>query len=124
MTITGRCHCGKTTFRIEGDIPPKLTFCTCSFCSKRGALVAYYAPPQFQMTSPSADDAVYRWNTNLVAHHFCPACGCSTFSDSPAFGPDGSWDKVTRRIGVNARLFDDFDAAAVPVVVIDGKNLW
>jgi hypothetical protein len=30
----------------------------------------------------------------------------------------------TRRIGVNARLFDDFDAALAPVVVIDGKHLW
>ena len=35
-----------------------------------------------------------------------------------------SWDKSTRRIGVNARLFDGFDAAEAPVVVIDGKNLW
>lgn len=24
----------------------------------------------------------------------------------------------------NARLFDDFDLEAVPVTVIDGKNLW
>ena len=36
----------------------------------------------------------------------------------------GSWDKTTRRIGVNARLFDNFDAAMAPVAVIDGKNLW
>jgi hypothetical protein len=25
---------------------------------------------------------------------------------------------------VNARLFDNFDAAEAPVTVIDGKNLW
>jgi hypothetical protein len=25
---------------------------------------------------------------------------------------------------VNARLFDDFDAAGAPALVIDGKNLW
>jgi hypothetical protein len=35
-----------------------------------------------------------------------------------------SWDKRTRRIGVNARLFDDFVAADAAVVVIDGKYLW
>jgi len=51
-------------------------------------------------------------------------CGCGTYSDSPAFGQDGSWDGVTRRIGVNARLFEGFDAATAPVTVIDGKNLW
>ena len=123
MTITGSCHCGKTAFRIDGAIPAKLTRCTCSFCSKRGALVAYYEPAQFQLTTPTSD-ATYRWNTRLVAHHYCSECGCATFSDSPAFEPDGSWDKITRRIGVNARLFDDFDAAAAPVTVIDGKNLW
>lgn len=69
MTITGRCHCGKTAFRIEGNIPGKLTRCTCSFCSKRGALVAYYPPAQFQVTTPSAGDATYRWNTKPVPQH-------------------------------------------------------
>jgi len=123
MTITGSCHCGKTAFRIEGEIPKELTRCTCSFCSKRGALLAYYEPSQFQVT-PTTGDATYQWNTKLVAHHFCSECGCSTFSDSPAFEADGSWDKSTRRIGVNARLFDDFNAAEARVVVIDGKNLW
>jgi hypothetical protein len=56
-------------------------------------------------------EAVYRWQTKQLAHHFCPACGCSTFTDCPAFELDGKWDGVTRRIGVNARLFDGFDAA-------------
>jgi hypothetical protein len=51
-------------------------------------------------------------------------CGCGTFTDSPAFEADGSWDKSTRRIGVNARLFDNFSAADAPLTVIDGKNLW
>ena len=87
-------------------------------------LPAYYPPAQFQLTSAVADAASYRWNSKLVAHHFCPACGSGTYTDSPACKPDGSWDKHTRRIGVNARLFNDFVAADAPVVVIDGKNLW
>jgi hypothetical protein len=124
MTITGSCHCGSITFRIEGEIPPKLTRCTCSFCAKRGALYAYYQPSQFHPTTSRASVKTYRWNTRLVAHHFCATCGCATFTDSPAFEPDGSWDKSTRRIGANARLFDNFVAADAPVDVIDGKNLW
>jgi hypothetical protein len=124
MLITGSCHCGKTAFHINGELPFELTRCTCSFCSKRGALLAYFEPSQFEVTTPIGDDGIYRWNTNLVAHHFCQVCGCATFSDSPDFKADGSWDKKTRRIGVNARLFDDFDATNLPVVVIDGKNLW
>lgn len=124
MIITGSCHCGNTAFSIKGELPVSLTRCTCSFCAKRGALLAYYRPDQFHMTIASTGDAVYRWNTNLVAHHFCSTCGCATYSDSPAFEPDGKWDGSTRRIGVNARLFDDYDADTAPVVVIDGKNLW
>ncbi len=124
MPITGSCHCGKTAFEIDGVIPAKLTRCTCSFCAKRGTLYAYYEPGQFRLTTPSADVATYRWQTKKVAHNFCATCGCGTYSDSPAFKPDGSWDGTTRRIGVNARLFDDFDAAEAPVMVIDGKNLW
>ncbi len=124
MAVTGSCHCGRVAFEIDGEIPPTLTRCTCSICSKRGSLYAYYAPAQFRLTTPPADQATYRWNTRLVAHHFCPVCGCSTFNDSPDFKPDGSWDGETRRIGVNARLLDGFDAASAPVQVIDGKNLW
>jgi hypothetical protein len=122
--ITGQCHCGGFTFRIDGDLPDAVVRCTCSFCAKRGALVAYYPPAQFHPVAAAGIDGIYRWNTQLVAHHFCNTCGMAIHSDSPAFDKDGGWDQVTRRIGVNARLFDDFDADAVPVTVIDGKNLW
>ncbi len=36
----------------------------------------------------------------------------------------GKPDFDNPKVGVNARLFDDFDLDAVPVTVIDGKNLW
>lgn len=124
MTLTAHCHCGRTAFEIDGELPEKLTRCTCSFCSKRGTLYAYYQPAQFRLKTPAADVATYRWNTKKVAHSFCAKCGCGTFSDSPDFKTDGIWDGTTRRIGVNARLFDEFDAASAPVEVIDGKNLW
>lgn len=123
MPIAGSCHCGKIKFEIAGTIPAQLTRCTCTLCSKRGHLFAYYAPEDLKVIAES-DDAIYRWQTKQVAHHFCSACGCGVYSDSPAFEPDGKWDGKTRRIGVNARLFDAFDAATAPVTVIDGKNLW
>ena len=124
MPATGRCHCGKTAFEIDGEIPATLTRCTCSFCAKAGRLIAYYRPEQFHLASDAKNLGTYRWNTRMIAHHFCPTCGCATFSDSPNYQPDGSWDGKTRRIGVNARLLDDFDAATARVTVIDGKNLW
>jgi hypothetical protein len=35
----------------------------------------------------------------------------------------GRPDFTNMRVGVNARLFDDFDLAAVPLKTIDRKNL-
>jgi hypothetical protein len=124
MPITARCHCGDIALTIEGEIPPKLTRCTCSLCARRGGLYAYYKPEQFHVTAVPASDSIYRWNTMQVAHHFCGRCGCLAYMDSPDYQRDGSWDGKTRRIGVNARLFDGFDAAEAPVEVIDGRNLW
>jgi hypothetical protein len=95
----------------------------CSFCSKRGHLYAYYTPEQLKVTQADSD-AVYRWSSKKVANHFCSACGCDLYADTPAFETDGSWDGTTRKIAVNARLFDNFEAADWPVTVIDGKNLW
>ncbi len=122
--IVGRCHCGAVAFEVDGAIPETLTRCTCSFCSKRGALWAYYPPDQFRRTTPPEAEATYRWRSRMVAHNFCPTCGCTTYSDSPDFQPDGTFDVARRRIGVNARLFDGIEAADWPVTVIDGKNLW
>ena len=123
MALSGCCHCKSNAFEISGMLPDKLTRCTCSFCAKRGHLFAYFEPQQFRMIK-EASDSIYRWQTKTVAHHFCSACGCSLYSDSPAFEGDGTWDGKTRRIGVNARLLDDFEAAEWPAEVIDGKNLW
>ena len=123
MSVKGGCHCGRNRFEVDGELPEALTRCTCTFCRTHGGLYAYFRPEQLRMTDATSD-ATYRWNTEQVAHHFCSACGCLLYSDSPDFQPDGSWDKRTRRVGLNARLIDDFEAADYPVTVIDGKNLW
>jgi hypothetical protein len=123
MPLKGRCHCGRNAFEIEGELPRELTRCTCSFCSKRGHLYAYFEPHQFRVVQADSD-GIYRWNSRLVANHFCTACGCDLYADSPAFGKDGKWDGKTRRIAVNVRLLDEFEAAEYPQRVLDGKHLW
>jgi hypothetical protein len=122
MTIKGSCHCGATQFEVT-EAPASVTRCTCSLCSKRGALWAYYKPEQFHLTTPPGQMATYHWRTRTVKHHFCATCGCGTYSVSPDWST-GKADFENLKIGVNARLFDGFDLDAVPVVVIDGRNLW
>jgi hypothetical protein len=121
MTIKGSCHCGGTQFELT-EAPAGVTRCTCSFCWKRGVLWAYYKPEQFRLTA-SEPSGTYRWRTKTVQHHFCPTCGCGTYSESPDWS-SGKPDMQNPKIGVNAWLLNDFDLEAVPVTVIDGKNQW
>jgi hypothetical protein len=122
VTIKGSCHCGNTKFEVS-EAPADVTRCTCSLCSKRGALWAYYKPAQFRLTSPPENVATYQWQSRTVKHHFCANCGCGTFGESPDWST-GKPDFDNPKIAINARLLDDFDLDAVPVTVIDGKNLW
>ena len=119
MAITGKCRCGATQFEVS-VAPAAVTRCTCSFCSKRGYLWAYYEPSQFKVIS-KRDQARFGDGPNKNFH--CGVCACGTYSESPDW-TGGSPDFSKTRIGVNARLFEDFDLEAVPVKVIDGKNLW
>lgn len=120
--ISGSCHCGATKFEVLEEITG-VTACTCSTCSKRGALWSYHSPDKFRLLTPREDLAAYRWQSRTVAFHFCATCGCSTFGETPDWST-GEADFDNPRIAVNARVLDDFDLAAMPVTVIDGKNLW
>ncbi|MBR3190605.1 GFA family protein [Bosea sp. (in: a-proteobacteria)] len=120
--ISGSCHCGATKFEVLERVT-EVTACTCSICSKRGALWSYHKPAQFRLMTPRENLTTYRWQSRMVAHHFCGTCGCTTFTESPDWS-SGEPDFDNPKVAVNARVLDDFDLAAVPVTVIDGKNLW
>ena len=122
MPLKGSCHCRAIQFEIESP-PGEVTACTCSFCSKRGALWAYYAPEQFRLTTSPRRVASYQWGAFMMEHFHCAICGCATHGVGPEW-VDFQPHPTRRRINVNARLLDDFDLAAAPVRLIDGKNLW
>jgi hypothetical protein len=121
MKIKGSCHCKATVFEVS-HAPETVTSCTCSFCSKRGALLAYYSPADVYIIKDEAR-AFYEWRTKTAKHNFCAVCGCTTYTLTPDYST-GEPDFDNPRIVINARLFDDFDLDKVEHVVIDGKNLW
>lgn len=122
MAIKGSCHCGATQFEVDAA-PGKVIRCTCSFCAKRGALWGYYQPAEFRLTTARDRVATYQWRSYTAQHHHCPVCGCGTYSDLVQW-VDGKPDFSRPRIGINARLLDDFDVDGVPVELVDGRNLW
>jgi hypothetical protein len=120
MALKATCHCGAT--EIEVNAPPaSVTRCTCTFCSKRGVLWAYYPPDAVKIVN--AREPVRYSRSGFNSHFHCGACGCSLYSDSPEW-IDFKPHPTRRKFGINGRLFDDFDLDAVPVRVVDGKNLW
>jgi hypothetical protein len=68
MTIKGSRRCGNTRFEVS-EAPHSVTRCTCSLCSKRGALWAYYKLAQFRLTTPTEKVATYLWGSRTVKHH-------------------------------------------------------
>ena len=122
MPLKGSCHCGATQFEIA-EAPARVTRCTCSFCAKRGALWAYYPPAQFKLLTARDRVSTYQWRSYSVAHHHCAICGCGTYSESPEWA-NNKPVPGSIKIGINARLLDDFDLDTVAVEVMDGKNLW
>ena len=121
MPITGSCHCGHTQFEVS-EAPVGVTRCTCSLCQARRALGLLYAGAVC-LTSPAENVATYLWGSCTVKHHFCGKCGCGTFLESPRL-VDRKPNFDNPKVAVNSRLFDDFDSDAVPVTVIDGRNMW
>jgi hypothetical protein len=122
MAVKGSCHCGATQFEVS-EAPASVTRCTCSFCSKRGALWAYFTPEQFKLLTARDRVSTYQWRSYLIEHHHCAICGCGTYTETPGW-VEGKPDFSQRKVSVNARLLDEFDLDAVPAEVIDGRNLW
>ena len=110
MPVTGSCHCGAV--RIEAPGPAEwVASCNCSICRKLGWLVAYYPPDGVTVTGPTT---AYAWGNRMITFHHCPTCGCATHWQT--LGEDFG------RQGINARLLDGFDEAAVEVRHFDNAG--
>lgn len=123
MSLTGRCHCGDTSFEVDGVDPAHVVSCRCSICSRRGALWVYCRPDQFRLAQRPQHEATYTWGKHIARLHFCGRCGCTTYNESPT-SRDGRPDFDAPLVAVNARLLDGFDPDTANVQVVEGKDLW
>jgi len=121
MSISGSCYCGATRFTLD-FAPVEAVACNCTYCSRTGALWAYYTPDQFH-AEPSESDKVFAPN-GYNRHHFCAQCGGQIYGTSPDWQLDGSTDFNKIKIGINVRMLENFDIDKLPVRQIDGRNLW
>ncbi len=122
MPVKGSCHCGAVQFQVETE-PTELADCNCSFCSKRGNLVAYYPLAAFRLLTARDRVATYQWGDYMGTHHHCGVCGCGTYSQFPDFS-SGQADYDNPRVAINARLLEGFDLSPLPVNHLNGRDDW
>lgn len=79
----GSCHCREVLFEIElsnGIEDPKR--CNCSFCRRRGTIVAVVPKEKFKILKGSDQLSLYEFNTRAAQHYFCSVCGIHTHNVS------------------------------------------
>ena len=72
--FSGSCHCGAVTFAVRGPII-RAVRCTCSICSRVGALWHGTGDSGLEMLSGEGELQCYRFGTKTAKHYFCRHCG-------------------------------------------------
>lgn len=111
----GACHCGGIAYEFDGEIGEAME-CNCSLCAKRGGLLAFVPATAFTLLTPREALGTYRFNREAIAHHFCPTCGISPFSE----GSDQAGNAI---VAVNLRCVEDIDPQALQIKHVDGRSL-
>lgn len=113
--IQGTCHCGKVSWRFEGD-PDSALACNCTVCRRYGTLWAYGHEGENIFLSGETH-AYRRADSGDLGFHFCPDCGCLVW-----------WHPVEAserpRMGVNLRLAEPDQVAHLPLRHLDGFDTW
>lgn len=115
-TYQGGCHCGAIAFELDADVSEGYD-CNCSLCRKRGGLLGFFPGRALSLKTAESALGTYRFNKHAIAHHFCPTCGISPFSE----GVDPRTGAKT--VAVNLRCLPDLDLSTVTVVAIDGASM-
>jgi hypothetical protein len=113
---TGSCHCGAVRFAFEGEEITKGLRCTCSICSRKGALMSTEFIPEkaLQIDADEGALGLYQFGAKTAKHYFCKHCGIYPFHET------------ARKPGyyrVNLGCLEGVDTFALDVEVFDGKHL-
>jgi len=109
------CHCGAVVLELalpDGIVDPRR--CDCSFCRRRGAIVASVSLSSVTVLQGREVLKLYHFNTGTAKHYFCSVCGIYTHHQRRS-NPDQYGYNVACLEGVNP-----FDLEPVPTR--DGVN--
>lgn len=73
------CHCGAVVLELclpDGIVD--LHRCNCSFCRRKGAIVASVPLARLRVVKGADMLKLYQFNTKTAKHYFCSSCGIHT----------------------------------------------
>ena len=115
MIYQGSCHCGRIRYEVEGELGPVIE-CNCSHCSRKAYLLWFVPRDKLTLKTPAAEMATYHFNRHVIAHHFCPNCGCAPFG----FGSDREGKPTA---AINVRCLEGVEIADLERRPFDGRKL-
>jgi hypothetical protein len=116
MAHTGSCHCGKIAFEFESDPITEGLECNCSICNMKGSILHFVPAASFTLKTARTDVSTYRFNKQVIAHHFCPTCGTSPFAEANA--PNGA-----PMAAINLRCVTGVDTKALKLNFYNGRDV-
>ncbi|MFT5506676.1 MAG: hypothetical protein ACI845_004369 [Gammaproteobacteria bacterium] len=113
---SGSCHCGSIKFEFEGDEITAGLRCTCSICSRKGAMMTPQAVPNDKIKLEVEGDnlGLYEFDSKVAKHYFCKTCGIFTHNETLRMPGHGRF---------NPGCIDNLDTSDFEVKIFDGKNL-
>jgi hypothetical protein len=78
-THRATCHCGAVELLLDlpdGVVSPRR--CDCSYCRRRGTIVASVPLSGLHIVKGAEHLSVYEFNTHTARHYFCAICGIHT----------------------------------------------
>jgi hypothetical protein len=109
----GSCHCGRVAYEVEADLGQTIA-CNCSYCQRRGSILAFSPASAFTLTRREDALTEYRFHTQKIQHLFCETCGIESFAR--ANGPDG-----TPMVAVNVRCLAGVEPGDLSPTMYDGR---
>ena len=112
----GSCHCGAIKFSFESETITEGLRCSCSICSRKGAMMTVDAMPRASL-KVEADEknlGLYQFGSEVAKHYFCKNCGIFTHNETL---------RMPGHMRVNLGCIENLDTSEFKVKVFDGRNL-
>ena len=110
----GSCHCGDVQFTVKlSDELNTARRCTCSMCSRRGAVAVSAELKDIEFSSGADKLSCYTFGTHVAQHYFCSKCGIYTHHQRRS---------NPTQYGINIACLEGYTPFLDEVPVLDGKN--